>query len=130
MIEIGDKQKYYEFLRFCVVGLVCTGVDVLLFYSVLRFAPYQIALISGYCISLVLNYLLTVYWTFRVHSSVKNAVSIIAAHLFNLFVVRMGLMYFFTTYCKFDESIAFIPTLLISVLTNFIIIKLIIVKLT
>lgn len=43
MIEKVDKQKYFEFLRFCVVGIVCTGVDTLIFYSVLPFAPYQIA---------------------------------------------------------------------------------------
>lgn len=120
--------KHREFIRFCIVGAVCTALDTVIFYSLSTVVPYQVALVSGYIISLVFNYLLTIYWTFRSHFTVKNATGIILAHIFNLFVVRMGLMWFFTTFVQMSDNIAFIPTLAISVLTNFIIIRFIVRK--
>jgi putative flippase GtrA len=90
---------------------------------------YPVALVSGYILSLVVNYFLTVRWTFKSKANAKNAVGIVAAHLFNLFVVRMGLMYLWVNGCKLPERTAYLPTLAISVVANFIIIKLIIVKL-
>lgn len=54
---------------------------------------------------------------------VKNAVGLIGANLFNIFVVRMSLMWAFTSIYCLEEGIAFIPTLIISVFTNFIIVR-------
>lgn len=122
--SLTEGQK--QFLRFCLVGGICTLLDVTIYYVILCFAPRSIAMILGYCISLLLNYFLTVYWTFRTKSTAKNAIGIVLAHLFNLFVVRMGLMYIWCTILLFDERIAYIPTLAISVVINFLIIKLIV----
>lgn len=124
-----SRGAFREFLRFCVVGGLCTAIDSGIFYTVRLFAPYQIALISGYLLSLIANYFLTIYWTFQSKPNKKNAIGIIVAHLFNLFVVRMGLMYIFVDLMDVNDKIAFIPTLLISVVTNFIIVKLIVNKL-
>ena len=119
-----------EFLKFCVVGAVCTLLDAAVFYIVRNFASYQISLVSGYLLSLIVNYFLTIYWTFGSRPSIKNAIGIIAAHLFNLFVVRMSLMYIFVDMMGLNDRIAYLPTLAISVVTNFIIIKFIVNKLT
>lgn len=118
-----------ELIRFCIVGVVCTLLDSAIFYMVRLFAPYQVALVSGYLLSLIANYFLTVYWTFKTKPSKGNAIGIVAAHLFNLFVVRMGLMYCFVELMGISDKIAYIPTLLISVITNFIIIKFIVNRL-
>jgi len=93
------------------------------FYVVRRFAPYQVALVSGYIISLCVNYFLTVYWTFKTAPSVHNLVGIIGAHMFNLFVVRMGLMWLFVEVFGLDDSIAYIPMAIISAVTNFLVIR-------
>lgn len=119
-----------QFLRFCVVGGLCTVVDAAIFYVVIQSAPYTVALVSGYCISLLLNYYLTIKWTFKVKSSYHNAIGVISAHLFNLFVVRMGLMYLFVDCLSLNEQIAFFPTLLISVVSNYLIIRFIIKAVT
>ena len=130
LIEIYESnEKLREFLRFCLVGAFCTGLDAAIFYGVRTFASYQVALVSGYCLSLVVNYLLTVYWTFQTRSNWKNLIGIVAAHLFNLFVVRMGLMYIFVTLLTMSDRIAYVPTLAISVVTNFIIVKFVVNKL-
>lgn len=122
--SLTEGQK--QFLRFCVVGGICTLLDATIYYVVLCFASRTIAMTMGYCVSLLLNYYLTVYWTFRTKSTAKNAIGIVLAHLFNLFIVRMGLMYIWCTLFFCDERIAYIPTLAISVVINFLIIKLII----
>ena len=98
-------------------------IDAAIFYVVRLFAPYQVALISGYLISLCVNYLLTVYWTFRTQSSVRNLVGIVGAHMFNLFVVRMGLMLLFVELMGLSDSIAYLPMAVISAVTNYLIIR-------
>lgn len=117
-----------EFFRFCIVGGICTLIDAGIFYSVRLFAVYQVALVSGYVLSLVVNYFLTVLWTFKTKPSALNAVAVVGAHLFNLFVVRMGLMHCFTIGLHINDRIAYVPTLIISIITNYLIIKFLIKK--
>lgn len=124
------QPKYEEFIRFCLVGGLCTAIDAVLFYLVRMIAPYHVALVCGYLTGLVVNYFLTVMWTFRTRPTKKNAAGVILAHLFNLFAVRMGLMFLFVSVLSLNDRIAFIPTLCISVLTNFVIIKFLIAKLS
>lgn len=130
--KIKDGYKSHksiqEFVRFCIVGGICTVIDATIYYTVLQFAPYQIAVISGYCLSLIVNYFLTVYWTFQQKASKKNAIGIIGAHMFNLFVVRLGLMYLFVDILGWTDTWAYLPTFAISMVTNFIIIKFIVSK--
>lgn len=128
LVFMSMDTRYQEFMRFCIVGAVCTALDMALFYLFRVVVPYQIALVGGYVISLVVNYILTIRWTFRTSSTVRNAVGIVLAHLFNLFVVRMGLMYVFTSVVRMGDDLAFIPTLIISVVTNFVIIRVIVNK--
>ncbi len=88
--ELLSRKEVQQFIRFCIVGGICAIIDAAIFYVVRLFAPYQVALISGYLISLCVNYLLTVYWTFRTESSVLNLVGIVGAHMFNLFVAAIS----------------------------------------
>lgn len=99
-----------------------------IYYVFLTFTTYRIALASGYILSLIVNYFLTIYWTFRSTPSLSNVLGVIFAHLVNLFVVRMGLMFLFVDICGLDERISYLPTLAISMVTNFLILKLCIEK--
>lgn len=121
--KIINHNETRQFIRFCIVGGICALIDAAVFYVVRRFAPYQVALVSGYIISLCVNYFLTVYWTFKTAPSVHNLVGIIGAHMFNLFVVRMGLMWLFVEVFELDDSIAYIPMAIISAVTNFLVIR-------
>lgn len=121
--SVKIRGKKNEFLRFCIVGFLCTLVDAIIFLASNIIFSYQISLICGYLISLILNYYLTIHWTFRSKSNLRNAVGIILAHLFNLFIVRMGLMFLFVDICGAADIFAYVPTLLISVITNFLIIR-------
>lgn len=121
--ELLSRKETQQFLRFCIVGGTCALIDAAIFYFVRLFAPYQVALISGYLISLCVNYLLTVYWTFKTESSVLNLVGIVGAHMFNLFVVRMGLMLLFVELLGLPDSIAYLPMAAISAVTNYLVIR-------
>ena len=127
-MQIKRESIAGEFYRFCIVGLLATLIDAIIFYQALYFAPYQVALICGYIISLTFNYILTIKWTFNTLFSIKNAIGVFAAHMFNLFFVRMGLMYLFVSIVGINEKMAYMPTLLISVLSNFIIIRIFLKK--
>jgi putative flippase GtrA len=119
----NGESKSAEFIRFCIVGVIATALDAVIFYLVRLFASYQIALVSGYCLSLIVNYLLTIYWTFKKKPSTGNLFGVIAAHMFNLFVVRMSLMWIFVNIAEIPDRIAYIPTLLISMVTNFLVVR-------
>ena len=121
--EIINHTETRQFIRFCIVGGTCAIIDAIVFYIVRLFAPYQVALVSGYLISLCANYFLTIYWTFKTSPSAHNFVGIIGAHMFNLFVVRMGLMWLFVEVFEWDDSIAYIPLAIISAVTNFLVIR-------
>lgn len=121
--KIINHTETRQFIRFCIVGGTCALIDAAVFYIVRLFAPYQVALVSGYIISLCVNYFLTIYWTFKTSPSAHNFIGIIGAHMFNLFVVRMGLMWLFVEVFGWDDSIAYIPMAIISAVTNFLVIR-------
>ena len=122
-VHLIKNKEMRQFVRFCIVGATCFLIDAAVYHVVLKFAPYLVALISGYIISLCFNYFLTVYWTFETHSSVLNLVGIIGAHMFNLFVVRMGLMLLFVEVFGIKDSIAYLPMAAISAVTNYLVIR-------
>jgi hypothetical protein len=64
-----------------------------------------------------------VYWTFSAKATAGNAVGIVAAHLINLFGVRMGLMRLMVGAWGMDERVAYVPMLVVSVATNYLMIR-------
>ena len=120
--------RSHEFLRFCIVGAFCTGIDAALFYLFRSFTSYQISLVCGYIISLIVNYFLTIYWTFKTKSNVKNLIGVVSVHLLNLFVIRIGLMFIYVDLMSINDRIAYLPTLLISVVINYILVKFVVHK--
>lgn len=123
ILEERLTPQMKEFIRFCIVGAFATLIDAAVFYIVRQFACYQVALVSGYVLSLIVNYFLTVLWTFKQKPTMKNALGVLVAHMINLFVVRMSLMYLFVDMIGINDRIAYVPTLLISMVTNFIFVR-------
>lgn len=122
------NPKVREFVRFCIVGFTCTIIDSCIYYTFLTFAPYYVSLVCGYCLSLIVNYFLTIYWTFQTKANAKNGIGVICSHLINLFIVRMGMMFLLINQLGITEQLAFIPTLIISTITNFLLIRFIVHK--
>lgn len=73
MIQIYslNNPKLQEFIKFCVVGGLCTAIDSMVFYATYSFVGYKMALIFGFSLSIVVNYLLNIKWSFRSNCSFK-----------------------------------------------------------
>ena len=55
-----------EFIKFCLVGLLNTGVDVAIFFLLTRTGiPYLVAQVVSYSCGAANSYLLNKFWTFR-----------------------------------------------------------------
>lgn len=118
-----DKTKYSEFIRFCVVGCTAALIDMGVYNVFKFFAIYQICVVAGFVISWLCNYYLSAKWTFREKPTKENFVGMLTAHLLNLFVVRMGLMYIFVDLLHMNERLAYVPTLAIAAVTSFIMVR-------
>ena len=130
MIEEGfihrlffEKKKLSEFVRFCIVGALSASIDAIVFYTFSTFTVYQVAVLLGYFTGLLFNYIFTIYWTFGKKPSAKNAFGVVSAHLINLFIIRMGLMWLFVSIFDMSDKIAYLPTIVISVIANFLMVK-------
>lgn len=119
-----DKTKYLEFIRFCCVGCIATVVDIVVFNVFNFFAPYQVCVVAGFGISWIFNYYLSAKWTFREKPTTKNFLSMFIAHIANLVIVKMGLMYLFVDVIGLNERLVYIPTLGIAAVTSFIMVRL------
>lgn len=117
-----------QFIRFCIVGAFATLLDAALFYMFRQWMSYQASMVLSYTICLLLNMVLTLRWTFRRKFSLRNVMGVMWAHLFNLFVVRYKLMKLFVVTLKMSDRLAYLPTLGISVVVNFLIIRAIVHK--
>ena len=117
------NKEVKEFVKFCIVGVLCTAIDAGVFYATKGNLGYRLAMILGFFLSIIANYILNIYWSFNALPTLKNVVAFFCAHCFNIFVVRMLLMYIFVDMIGLSDSVGFIPTLTISVFTNFLIIR-------
>lgn len=82
--------RCYEssFIRFAFVGGVATGVNYVTYLLLVwQFAELHptLAYIGAFCVSIVCNFLLSSYFTFRVSPSWTRAGKFLTAHLVNLF---------------------------------------------
>ena len=82
-------RRLYEspFVRFAVVGGVATAVIYAVYVVLVRcfddLWPAR-AYFCAFCVSIVCNFLLSSYFTFRVRPSARRAVRFLTAHLINL----------------------------------------------
>lgn len=121
--NIKQNPKSIEFVKFCIIGCICTTIDAGIFYAIHSSTGYRIAMICGFCISIIFNYLLNTYWSFKAKPTISNIVGFLVAHCLNIFFVRISLMWLFVDLLQITDGIAYIPTLLISTVTNFLIIR-------
>lgn len=123
MRQIKIIAKYEEFIKFCIVGCFCAGIDLLVFNIFKFFSVYRVCVVAGFIVSWCVNYILSSKWTFKEKPTVKNFGGMLIAHLINLFVVRMGLMFLFVDILNINSRLAYIPTLLISAITSFLMVR-------
>ena len=87
-VERGQKRK--EFIRFCIVGVVATLIQYAVYYLVQLMSDSSLWLnlsyTVGYVVSLVCNFFMTTYFTFRSRVSLKNVAGFGGSHLVNYLI--------------------------------------------
>ena len=98
---MSKKENTWELTKFLITGLVCAAADFLttsLFLQLFKFLPgpalSATALLAGFVVGVILNYILSTYWVFKGKQDAKvtKSVGFILAFIL-LSVIAYGLSY-------------------------------------
>lgn len=116
-----EDGKVQEFIRFCIVGVIAAGIHYLVYYLLQLLSNgslwLSIAYTIGYVVSLVCNFFMTTYFTFRSKVSVGKAAGFSFSHIVN-YTLHIVLFNLFIS-MNIHRLIAPILVLMIAVPTNF-----------
>ncbi|MBE6296959.1 MAG: hypothetical protein E7088_00470 [Bacteroidales bacterium] len=115
--------KKYTVIRFVITGGLSTLLDYFIYWVMLHFVTYNVAMPVGYFLSLIFNYMLTTKWTFRSIYTITSFIAVVGIHLFNCFIVRDKLLGFFVAICGFGENEAYLYTIAISIPVNYLLLQ-------
>lgn len=118
---LRNKEKLFEFIRFCVVGVIAAGMHYGIYYLLQVRIDVNVAYTIGYVVSLIGNFFLTSYLTFRRAPSAKRALGFGASHLVN-YLLHMVLFNLFL-YLGISQELAPILVLAVAVPINFLLLR-------
>ncbi len=95
--QIVRSEKFGQFVRFCIVGVIAAGIHYGIYYLLLPYLPVNVAYSAGYFISLCINFVLTTYVTFTKKPSVKKAFGFATSHAINyaLHIIVLNIYLYF-----------------------------------
>lgn len=129
MLELINKLLQMEIVRFIIVGIICTAIDLVCYNLSLFFFPYIVCAYIGFVCSFIVNYYLSAKWTFRKRPTVRNLTGMITVHLFNLLVMRTLLLYIVIDCLSYNERLGYVIVLGLCFITSFILNKIVFDKL-
>lgn len=116
--------KLLEFIRFCVVGTTALIVQYALFYVLFKVSGHHnLAYFVSYLMSAILNFILTVRYTFKVNFSKSKLLGFVGCHLFNL--ILQLLLFNLFIWMGLSEVLAPWPVYAIAVPSNFVLVRLV-----
>ncbi len=121
-----SRDVFFEIVRFGMVGVVATALHYGVYWLLHGLMNVSVAYTIGYFVSFVANYLLSARFTFKKKKSVKNGVGFACAHLFN-YVLQISLLNLFI-WLGVGEGLAPVPVYCIAIPTNFVLVRLVFVK--
>lgn len=116
-----DRKTINEILRFCITGGLATLLQLAIYWLMVKKTSPNVALPVSYVISFIFNYIMSARFTFRKKASSRNGIGFAIAHVIN-FTLQMALVNLFV-WQGVAESMALIPTLCITIPTNFTIVR-------
>ena len=122
MKEFLNKQNLYEVIRFGIVGTIAAILQVVFYFLLTGPIGHNLALFVSYALALVVNFLLTTYFTFRVKASKKRGLGFFASHAIN-FLLQFLLLNFYVSIVGLDKKIAIIPVLAVCIPITFLLIR-------
>ena len=98
-MDATGREKLMQFARFCIAGTLAAGVHYAVYYAMQLLLPggfwLTVDYTVGYIVSLVCNFFLTTYFTFRSRPSAGKAAGFGFSHVVNytLHIVLFNLYY-------------------------------------
>lgn len=118
---LKNKLIIQEALRFGIVGIISTGITYGVYYLLLTHINASVAFSVAYFIAFCVNFILTTKFTFGVKVTTRRGVGFIVTNIIN-YVFSVGLLNFFI-WIGMSNSLAPIPMFAITLLTNFFIVR-------
>ena len=125
--NIFHKEKLFEFLRFCFVGVLATGIHYGIYLLLIKTSSLEgqfwinAAYLIGFIISWLCNLWMTARITFKTHLSIKRGVGFAVTHGINYLLHLLFLNIFLAV--GITEQIAPIPVYCCVVPINFILVR-------
>ena len=119
--NIKNYAKLAEFVRFGITGILSTAITYGLYYLLILWLNPSVSFSLGYFVAFVVNYIMTVNFTFKVKASKKNAIGFVISNIINYgfsIAILNGFLWLGMT-----ERMAPIPTMLLAAVFNFFIVR-------
>ena len=102
-----------EALRFLFTGLFNTVFGYIVYLACLRVAPYSIAFIFSFSVSIFISFLLNSHFVFRTQVKWRNLVGVTKIYVIQA-LLGLCLLFFWIHFAKIDERLA--PLLNVAIL--------------
>lgn len=122
LCDLWHQERFQEVVRFGIVGSVAALIQFLVYFFTVAMWNHNLSIVVSYLVSMCFNFLMTVYFTFRVSPSMKKVLGFVMSHAFNLFLQVVTLNFF--VWIGVDKQLAIIPVFLICVPVNFVLVRL------
>lgn len=120
-------QKYLEVIRFIITGVVSTLTTYVVYWVLLPFLNHSVAFLVGYIVAVIVNYIMTTSFTFKVKATKKNGLGFIVSNIINFILSEAFLNLFI--YLGVSKQWAPIPMYAICIPINFLIVRYVMKKL-
>ena len=127
--NIFHKEKLFEFLRFCFVGVLATSIHYGIYLLLIKTSSLEgqfwinAAYLIGFIISWLCNLWMTAKITFKTHLSIKRGVGFAVTHGINYLLHLLFLNIFLAL--GVTEQIAPIPVYCCVVPINFVLVRIV-----
>ena len=119
--QLCVSQKFREFVRFALVGLIATGIHYGIYYLLNILVNVNVAYTIGYLVSWFVNLYLTAHFTFKSTLSFKKGVGFAFSHLVNYMLHMLFLNLFLAI--GVSETIAPIFVFAVVIPINFLLVR-------
>lgn len=119
--QLCASQKFREFVRFAIVGLIATVFHYGIYYLLNLLINVNVAYTIGYVVSWFVNLYLTAHFTFKSTLSFKKGVGFALSHLVNYLLHMLFLNLFL--YLGLSETIAPLFVFAVVVPINFLLVR-------
>lgn len=119
--KIKQNEKIMQFMRFVVNGLFVTAIQYGVYLLLQKYINVNIAYTIGYIVSFAVNFLMTSYFTFRSHPSLKKFIGFSGSHAVN-YIVQISLLNLFI-WLGMSKITAPIPAMAGAVIVQFTILQ-------